>query len=306
MSTSSTIFKIRATSDYLSENNERLSFRKGQAFYALSFDNQSLTYFVSTQFSTPFSRTAVNGLVPSNHFEIDDLFGNQLPSNILSNAKPPVAPVRSQSRLPAKITDRVNNLKSASYSPLKSSNNQIIVNAIVVNYSLPKTSADEITFEIKVQKSNTSHVIKRTQSEFTSFHQNLITNYAFEATQGVIPNLLVNNPVYTKQVNPGDFNAKEHSRLFLVYLNTLFKQAPQYILQSEVCKKFFQPRDDAEVDSIEIKVNPVSVNNKSVVDSKAGLKLQQLLGSFGKKNNKDMDVLASKFKKSSVNQNYLP
>ena len=69
---SSTIFKIRAHSDFIaktSESNEILSFRKGQPFYALNADYEKGMYFVSTQFAVPFARTAVSGLVPMDHFD---------------------------------------------------------------------------------------------------------------------------------------------------------------------------------------------------------------------------------------------
>ncbi|KAJ3187895.1 hypothetical protein HDU85_006288 [Gaertneriomyces sp. JEL0708] len=77
VATASTIFKIRATSDFLAQKHPGdevlLSFRRGQAFYVLSTDKQKGLYFVSTQYATPFSRTAVSGLVPVGHFEIVDL-----------------------------------------------------------------------------------------------------------------------------------------------------------------------------------------------------------------------------------------
>lgn len=50
----STIFKIRAHSDFIAKpdtNPDVLSFRKGQPFYALSADYEKGFYFVSTQFA---------------------------------------------------------------------------------------------------------------------------------------------------------------------------------------------------------------------------------------------------------------
>ena len=69
---SSTIFKIRAHSDFIAkscDSGDILSFRKGQPFYALSADYEKGFYFVSTQYAVPFSRTAVSGLVPIEYFE---------------------------------------------------------------------------------------------------------------------------------------------------------------------------------------------------------------------------------------------
>jgi hypothetical protein len=81
-SIASTIFKIRAHSDYIAPPNSSpdvLSFRKGQPFYALSADYDRGIYFVSTQFAVPFSRTAVSGLVPMQYFEKVDLLSKDPP-----------------------------------------------------------------------------------------------------------------------------------------------------------------------------------------------------------------------------------
>lgn len=78
----STIFKIRAHSDYLAPpqaSPDLLSFRKGQPFYALSADYDKGIYFVSTQFAVPFSRTAVSGLVPMQYFEKVELLSKDPP-----------------------------------------------------------------------------------------------------------------------------------------------------------------------------------------------------------------------------------
>ncbi|KAJ3083636.1 hypothetical protein HK102_000976 [Quaeritorhiza haematococci] len=69
----STIFKIRAVADFLAPDSQQVSFRKGQAFYVLSSNPETNLYFVSTQYATPFSRTAVCGFVPISHFEVVDL-----------------------------------------------------------------------------------------------------------------------------------------------------------------------------------------------------------------------------------------
>ncbi|KAI8818371.1 uncharacterized protein EV422DRAFT_182833 [Fimicolochytrium jonesii] len=77
VATANTIFKIRAIADFIApkatDSDCLLSFRQSQAFYVLSTDPIKQLYFVSTQYATPFSRTAVSGLVPISHFELVDL-----------------------------------------------------------------------------------------------------------------------------------------------------------------------------------------------------------------------------------------
>ncbi|KAI8806075.1 hypothetical protein BJ742DRAFT_375638 [Cladochytrium replicatum] len=80
-----TIYKVRATADFLAAAPEEVSFRKGQAFYVLSSNADSGMYFVSTQYATPFSRTAVSGLVPIRKFEIVDLMSKDPPPQPLKD-----------------------------------------------------------------------------------------------------------------------------------------------------------------------------------------------------------------------------
>ncbi|RKO97421.1 hypothetical protein CXG81DRAFT_16592 [Caulochytrium protostelioides] len=75
----SRIFKVRAHTDFLATTTDTVSFRAGQAFYVLSCDQERGTFFVSTQYATPFSRTAVCGLVPQNHFHQVDLMSKEPP-----------------------------------------------------------------------------------------------------------------------------------------------------------------------------------------------------------------------------------
>ena len=71
-----TIFKIYAIEMFIKQNNNQLSFKVGQQFYALSFDSENRFYYVSTHYRTPFCRNAYTGLVPSDYFVIVDDFGN--------------------------------------------------------------------------------------------------------------------------------------------------------------------------------------------------------------------------------------
>jgi hypothetical protein len=70
----SNIQLIEAVRSYTSpEECQHLSFRKGQLFYCLAHDPHTKTYFVSTQYSTPFARQAVNGWVPDGCFRPVDM-----------------------------------------------------------------------------------------------------------------------------------------------------------------------------------------------------------------------------------------
>ncbi|KAJ3327544.1 hypothetical protein HDU76_011568 [Blyttiomyces sp. JEL0837] len=68
------IFKIVATKPFLASSPEFVSFQRNQAFYALNYDQSTRTFFVSTQYSTPFARGSVTGFVPADHFEWDTVF----------------------------------------------------------------------------------------------------------------------------------------------------------------------------------------------------------------------------------------
>lgn len=80
-SVATTIFKVRAHTDFIASdsNKDLLSFRKGQPFYALSTDLMKKTYFVSTQFAVPFSRSSVTGIVPIEFFDKVDLLSRDPP-----------------------------------------------------------------------------------------------------------------------------------------------------------------------------------------------------------------------------------
>ncbi|KAJ3110509.1 hypothetical protein HDU96_006513 [Phlyctochytrium bullatum] len=73
------IFKIHAFEGYIATSPDHVSFRKGQYFYALSYNEETECYFVSTQYATPFARTAVCGFVPERFFETVSLNGKDPP-----------------------------------------------------------------------------------------------------------------------------------------------------------------------------------------------------------------------------------
>ncbi|KAJ3131617.1 hypothetical protein HK100_006163 [Physocladia obscura] len=91
------IFKIKSTEAYLApaDHPEHLSFRKGQAFYALNHNDELKCFFVSTEYATPFSRTAVNGFVPDKYFEVVELNTGKNKTRSGSNPPAPATKVAS-------------------------------------------------------------------------------------------------------------------------------------------------------------------------------------------------------------------
>lgn len=62
------ITRVRAVSSLHVHNGDYLSFWKGQEFYSLGVDKLRKYYFVTTEYRTPFSKTAVCGHVPIFYF----------------------------------------------------------------------------------------------------------------------------------------------------------------------------------------------------------------------------------------------
>jgi hypothetical protein len=56
-------FKAEKNSD-----NNFLSFKRGQTFYVLSYNENDQMYFVTTDYSLPFSRNSISGIVPIIYF----------------------------------------------------------------------------------------------------------------------------------------------------------------------------------------------------------------------------------------------
>ncbi|TPX68360.1 hypothetical protein SpCBS45565_g03110 [Spizellomyces sp. 'palustris'] len=109
--TATSIFKIRAIADFLAPKDAGedclLSFRKSQAFYVLSTDTVRGLYFVSTQYATPFSRTAVSGLVPVSHFEVVDLLSKDpAPPKQQTQQSQQVAAAVAGTTVPAHVAEK--------------------------------------------------------------------------------------------------------------------------------------------------------------------------------------------------------
>lgn len=49
-------------------DNNFLSFKRGQKFYVLSYNENNQTYFVTRDYSLPFSRNSISGIVPIIYF----------------------------------------------------------------------------------------------------------------------------------------------------------------------------------------------------------------------------------------------
>ncbi|KAJ3201511.1 hypothetical protein HDU67_001295, partial [Dinochytrium kinnereticum] len=85
------IFKIKAKDGYIAASADHVSFRKGQYFYALAYHDETECYFVSTQYATPFARTAVCGFVPEKYFETVSLNGKDPPHPLPSQYRKALA-----------------------------------------------------------------------------------------------------------------------------------------------------------------------------------------------------------------------
>ena len=158
-SVASTIFKIRAHSDYIAPPNSSpdvLSFRKGQPFYALSADYDRGIYFVSTQFAVPFSRTAVTGLVPMQYFEKVDLLSKDPPIQ-RRKAKQVVLQKASQDdTLPAASVKQIPALTEENWKTM-------IAESIS---SIKVMSLQNDIYCIKVVRGKTANVVSRSVPDF--------------------------------------------------------------------------------------------------------------------------------------------
>jgi hypothetical protein len=157
-SIASTIFKIRAHSDYIATPNspkDVLSFRKGQPFYALSADYDRGIYFVSTQFAVPFSRTAVSGLVPMQYFEKVDLLSKDPPMQ-RKKAKQVVLQKASQDHTPASSVKQTDSHNEDAWKSLLSESISSIKVLSLVNDM----------YCIKVIRGKMANVVTRCVTEF--------------------------------------------------------------------------------------------------------------------------------------------
>lgn len=59
---------IKARLAFSDNKSKFLSFKKGQRFYVLSYNENDQIYFVTTDYSLPFSRNSISGIVPIIYF----------------------------------------------------------------------------------------------------------------------------------------------------------------------------------------------------------------------------------------------
>lgn len=257
MAEATTIFKVRAWSDFLADEPVQVSFRKGQAFYVLSHDLKTNMYFVSTQFSTPFSRTAVNGLVPADLFNIEDLYAS----------KSSTAPTKKSNKASTKITNPIANDKVSSALITK--------HTFTSNSSLPR-------FQIRVVRHQYTHIVSRSFDDFIIVHNSLIREFPSEFAQRLIPTLPapITNVSDLKRSGRLDSRIHQQTQQLMIYLNNLFQISPSFVINSAPLVKFLTPRDDYEIKTVEHRkdkkqVQPQSMHNST---SKASMKLQNLFG----------------------------
>jgi hypothetical protein len=183
----STIFKIRAHSDYISQKPDVLSFRQGQPFYALCTDLEKGFYFVSTQFAVPFSRNAVNGLVPISYFEKVDLLSKEkdtrkVPKPTHQPAMQPNGPTVyvDGNAMPVPVRKQ-----SLTHNPDWSILQQPVS-------SLKVLSQTNGMFAIKVVRGNQMHIVNRTTHEFHQYAtqiQSLVDLSSIPASDNVLLNV---------------------------------------------------------------------------------------------------------------------
>jgi hypothetical protein len=172
----STIFKIRAHSDFIAPPDaspDLLSFRKGQPFYALSADYEKGIYFVSTQFAVPFARTAVSGLVPMEYFEKVDLMSRDPPMQKRKVSQPNIVQKQIVPTRAAPVAEKPqvdNTLPSVPVRKQSLSNNpewKDTISDLITTIDVLSLSKDEM-FCIKVGRGKMAHIISRSIPEFIS------------------------------------------------------------------------------------------------------------------------------------------
>lgn len=234
----STIFKIRAHTDFIAPSDAGanvLSFRKGQPFYALNADYERGTYFVSTQFAVPFSRSSVSGLVPMEYFEKVDLLSKDPPMR-----KKQVAPVTKT--IVPKPAIAVSDTPALPPVPIRKqslSHNSVwndTISDIITFIEVLSMSGDD-SFCIKVVRGKMAHIINRSIPEFI----------ALAAAAGdIFPKINAENYPLAQT------NTAERIRSLEIYLNRLTGQLLPSLSQSQASKLFkardvfFNPKDSEE------------------------------------------------------------
>ncbi|KAI8916175.1 hypothetical protein EDD86DRAFT_11915 [Gorgonomyces haynaldii] len=177
----SSIFKIRAHTDFISADSSLLSFRKGQPFYALSVDDEKGVYFVSTQFAVPFARNAVCGMVPKDYFDQVDLKAKD----------PPVERSRSVKAAPTQVVVPTRR-QSLTHNP--DCQNLIAEPVSFCHVQGSRTFNNVDMYKINVTRGQVSHLIYRDTAEFSQLHNHLLSLFPITSLRP-FPNLEDGEPL---------------------------------------------------------------------------------------------------------------
>lgn len=305
------IFKVRAWCDFLANTTQQVSFRKGQAFYVLSSNPDSKMYFVSTQYSTPFSRTAVCGLVPISCFEVEDLYGGGGGGGVVAA---PVAAARSHSkRVAADQLSKHSRSKPSSSSSTTTANahaphpvflDKVVKKVVLIDSILPSPDEPSGTthpmFELRVTRYHYTHTVKRMFDDFIILHNALarafspmggetVVSSSSTSTRRQLPPLPapIVNVSQLKRAGTYSARVKQQTRQLAVYIQDLFHNGmtPVEMLQSDPVFKFLAPRSQAEMNTV-VKMIKTTANTSLVdtfsqltVAAKASQKISNIFGS---------------------------
>ena len=246
----STIFKIRAHSDFHSKDSHPmlLSFRKGQPFYALSSDYEKGYYFVSTQFAVPFSRKAVTGMVPMDKFEKVDLFSKEVA------VKKQVAKKPIKESEPMMAPQMMENQKKKRNAPLTA-----VTSAQVLSIT---ESSEGFAYCFKVTRGLESYYLVRSIREVETFKQYITAN---------IPSMQQPNIKFKSQ--------QELIKAQDEFFNTLLQKSGQ-VQQTvaQALQTFFQPNTASEMNLYKRRDSGFSRNEKDEKDTKDNKKPIASLG----------------------------
>lgn len=242
----STIFKIKAVTDFMSPDPSILSFRNGQPFYALAADHDKGVYHVSTQYATPFARNAVYGLVPIKYFvQVDLMSKERAPAAAHRSASTSRAPVTkpqpnpregmmrrpSLPAQPSMLNDDLSFQKSSDLIfPTREQWQQLMATKIafieVLSVQTLPTHMD--LFRLRVVRGNYSQIVARSTHDISLLHKTLVRI----ANARDIPSF----PLWDTSLDAIQKQAAlEH------YMNSLISSPCR-----DMIRGFFKPRDEKE------------------------------------------------------------
>lgn len=268
-----TIFKIRAWSDYLSKEQFHVSFRRGQAFYALSTNLETKQYFVSTQYSTPFARTAVCGVVPMELFEIEDLYGNPSPLKVAIARQQGGG--NSLTALESAVAEKPARPVSKYESILNTIRSDAIAVATIIDYSVSKSEpASRPLYQMRVLRQAHTHTISRTFDDFVVMHNGLLRTLPAGSQLPILPDPIVNVNLL-KQMGGFEARVLQQQQQLVEYLSLFCNTTPQEILQLSSVVNFFEPRRESEITNIIINRKESTVSYATPTPSPSSKQIQE-------------------------------